>query len=591
MSHGRDILRADLEQIIAQGRLNALFQPIASMRDGEAFGYEGLVRGPSTSFLHSPINLFRVAEESGLLAQLDFACRRTVVAAFVRERLPGKLFLNVCPATLIHPDFRPGATLEILRDVGLSPQRVVIELTETQPTHDYDLLKEALLHYREMGFRIAIDDLGEGFSGLRLWSELKPEYVKIDKYFIQGLTQDAQKRQFVRSIHHIALNTGTRVVAEGIETPDELDVVRRIGISLAQGYLIGRPQASPPQRLALEFDGVERPQLGSGRQGCAGDLLVDVPRVSPDEPAKAIYRRFADDATLYALPVVDGMRPVGLLKRHEVLELFARPFTPELFGNRPCSVLMDRSPLIVEASTSLQELSQLVTAAERRYLADGFIITSQAHYLGMGTGHDLMRAMTELQVRAARHANPLTLLPGNVPIQERIERWLAERHPFTVAYFDLDHFKPYNDIYGYACGDALIQLCGETLLASTDPVRDFVGHIGGDDFVVLFRSDDAQARCQSALMQFEQALSRHFSAEHLAAGGYSAADRRGAMQRYPLVSLSAGLVDVVPGDFASHHEVAAAAASAKSLAKREPGSTLFIERRSGPHAPAWSVAA
>ncbi|MBM3116167.1 GGDEF domain-containing protein [Jeongeupia naejangsanensis] len=591
MSDGRDILRGDLDQIIAQGRLNALFQPIASMRDGEAFGYEGLVRGPSTSFLHSPINLFRVAEECGLLAQLDFACRRTIVAAFVRERLPGKLFLNVCPATLIHPDFRPGATLEILRDVGLSPQRVVIELTETQPTHDYDLLKEALLHYREMGFRIAIDDLGEGFSGLRLWSELKPEYVKIDKYFIQGLTQDAQKRQFVRSIHHIALNTGTRVVAEGIETPEELDVVRRIGISLAQGYLIGRPQPNPPQRLALEFDGVERPQLGSGRQGSAGDLLVDVPKVSPDEPAKAIYRRFADDATLYALPVVDGMRPVGLLKRHEVLELFARPFTPELFGNRPCSVLMDRSPLIVEASTSLQELSQLVTAAERRYLADGFIVTSQTHYLGMGTGHDLMRAMTELQVRAARHANPLTLLPGNVPIQERIERWLAERLPFTVAYFDLDHFKPYNDVYGYARGDALIQLCGETLLACADPVRDFVGHIGGDDFVVLFRSDDAQLRCQSALMQFEQALPRHFSAEHMAAGGYSAADRRGMMQRFPLVSLSAGLVDVVARDFASHHEVAAAAASAKSLAKRDPGSTLFVERRSGPHAPSWSVAA
>ncbi|AOY01679.1 GGDEF domain-containing protein [Jeongeupia sp. USM3] len=591
MSNGREILRGDLEQIIAQGRLNALFQPIASMRDGEAFGYEGLVRGPSTSFLHSPINLFRVAEENGLLAQLDFACRRTVVAAFVREQLPGKLFLNVCPATLIHPDFRPGATLEILRDVGLPPQRVVIELTETQPTHDYDLLKEALLHYREMGFRIAIDDLGEGFSGLRLWSELKPEYVKIDKYFIQGLRQDAQKRQFVRSIHHIALNTGTRVVAEGIETPDELDVVRGIGISLAQGYLIGRPQASPPPRLALEFDGIERPQLASNRQGSAGDLLVDVTKVSPDEPAKAIYRRFADDATLYALPVVDGTRPVGLLKRHEVLELFARPFTPELFGNRPCSVLMDRSPLIVEATTSLQELSQLVTAAERRYLADGFIITSQANYLGMGTGHDLMRAMTELQVHAARHANPLTLLPGNVPIQERIERWLAERHPFTVAYFDLDHFKPYNDVYGYARGDALIRLCGETLLGCADPVRDFVGHIGGDDFVVLFRADDAQLRCQSALLQFEQSVQSHFSPEHVAVRGYSAVDRRGVMQRYPLVSLSAGLVDVLPGEFVSHHEVAAAAAVAKSMAKREPGSSLFVERRTGPHAQPWSVAA
>ncbi|KAF0811809.1 putative signaling protein [Andreprevotia sp. IGB-42] len=574
-------LRHELVLLLDGGKLSALFQPIASLNDGEIFGYEGLIRGPSDSFLHSPINLFRSADAVGLLPALDLACRRTIIAAFVAERLPGRLFLNVSPSCLTAPDFRPGITLDILRNVGLQPQRVVIELTETQPTHDYALLKDALLHYREMGFQIAIDDLGEGFSTLRLWSELKPDFVKIDKYFVQGLANDAQKRQFVRSIQHIALNTATRVIAEGIETQQELDVVRRIGIGFGQGYHIGRPQPHPTRLLSLDLADHDTSRgRDGGRARTAGSLLVDVQTVAPGERSEAVCQLFTGSPELYALPVVEGQRPVGLLKRHEVLEFFARPFTHELYGNRPCRALMDPAPLIVEASMSLQELSLLVTAAERRYLADGFIVTEHGYYQGMGTGHDLMRAITELQVRAARYANPLTLLPGNVPIQEEIDGLLAEGKAFTMAYFDLDHFKPYNDVYGYASGDALIQLTGTMLLEAADPQHDFVGHIGGDDFVVLFRSAGWDARCAALLRDFDARRLEHFDATHCATGGYWSPDRRGELQWHALVTLSVGAVEVDPALFASHHEVAAAAAAAKRCAKREPGSSLFVERRS-----------
>lgn len=130
---------------------------------------------------------------------------------------------------------------------------MIIELTESQPTYDYELLKKAVDHYRAMGFEIAIDDLGEGFSSLRLWSELRPAYVKIDMHFIQGINLDEVKLQFVRSIQQIAEATGTLVIAEGIETQTELLVIRDLGIACGQGYRISRPVNLPPTVASAEI--------------------------------------------------------------------------------------------------------------------------------------------------------------------------------------------------------------------------------------------------------------------------------------------------------------------------------------------------
>lgn len=574
-----DVQKTELERLLRDDLLTPLFQPIAALGAGEIFGYEGLIRGPSSSYLHSPLNLFAAADRCGMLPELDFACRRAVIRGFVKTGLPGRLFLNISPSCLTLPSFRSGATLEILRESGLSPRRVVIELTEIHPADNFEHLREALLHYREMGFRIALDDLGEGFSGLRLWSELQPDFVKIDKYFIQGIAGDPQKRQFVRSIHHIALNTGARVIAEGIETQHELETVRRIGIDLVQGYHLARPQANPPRKLDI----VVRHGAGRGEgigQHTARSLLIETPTAQETQVNDQIYQLFSEASELHALPVLDAQGiPLGLLKRHEVLERFARPFNRELYGQRLCTMLMDPTPLIVEHSISLEELSRLVTSCDRRYLADGFIITEGGRYLGMGAGHDLMRMITDMQIRAARHANPLTLLPGNVPIQEEIQRLLVSNRSFVAVYADLDHFKPYNDIYGYDKGDEIIQALGAILQNAADPSIDFVGHIGGDDFLLLLLSEDWRARCIDMLEQFNSRIKELFLAEHIESAGYSALDRQGNSQWHPLVSLSLGAVVINPDTFGNHHEIAVAAAAAKKMAKQQAGSSLFVERR------------
>ncbi|WP_432383655.1 GGDEF domain-containing protein [Duganella sp. P38] len=581
------MLRAHLYEILARKQLSALFQPIVHMQTGEIIAYEGLIRGPSDTPLHSPMNLFKAARANGLTVQVEHLCRKVVLERFAELQLPGKLFLNVSPESLLQRDARHGETLEVIHQIGINPDRVIIELTENQPTYDYELMREAVLHYRKMGFQIAIDDLGEGFSSLRLWSELRPEYVKIDMHFIQGINHDPVKLQFVRSIQEIAEKSNTRVIAEGIETQAELLVLRDVGVALGQGYHLGRPHPLPARAApaevvkALARNGVAvYPQRGHDKHGATiHKLLHPVQAVSAGTSNNEVYQIFQQAPKLQIIPVVDDGQPLGLINRFDMIEHFARPYERELYGKKPCTQFMDRTPLIADRSTTLQELSYRMAAADAHHLFNGFMITEHGRYLGMGTGHDLMRELTQLQIHAARYANPLTQLPGNVPINEHIDRLLESGTRFWVCYFDLDHFKPFNDVYGYRRGDDVIQLTGNILSGHIDPDRDFVGHIGGDDFMVLFQSEDWERRCQSVLDEFGRNVPDFYSIEDRERGGYLSEDRQGKKVFYSLMSLSIGAIRVEPRQYYTHHQIATAAAESKKQAKKIHGNSLFLDRR------------
>ncbi len=577
-----------LHEIIDQCLLTPLFQPIINMQTGEIAGYEGLIRGPSDSPLHSPLNLFSAASTYGLTVQIEYLCRHVVLEHFLRMNLPGKLFLNVSPECLLHHNARHGATLAFMKEIGIDPDRVIIELTENQPTYDYNVLLEAVTHYRDMGFQIAIDDLGEGFSSLRLWSELRPEFVKIDKHFIQSIHQDAVKMQFVRSIQEIASNSNTLVIAEGIETQAELLTIKDLGISHGQGYFIARPHAQPAIALSAEVAktlGTRAiPMYANGGQGSiktmtAEKLMAHVEPVAPATTNDQIFDLFNNLPDQQSLPVVDHATPIGIINRHLVIERYAHRYWRELHGRRPCTSLMDDEPVVVDKLTSIQDLSQMMVKANPRQLANGFIVTDQGRYLGVGTGRDLMAEITKLQIDAARYANPLTQLPGNVPINENIDRLLQAGGCFTACYFDLNHFKPFNDVYGYRRGDDVIYRLSQIITGHCDPQQDFIGHIGGDDFVVLFQSEDWEARCRKILDVFNYEIQAFFSIDDRERGGYLTDDRQGKKVFHPLIGLSIGATITEQGGDNSHHQVSLNMAEAKKQAKKMSGSHLFIDRR------------
>lgn len=589
-----------LKDIISQRDLSALFQPIMDLSSGAFLGFEGLIRGPANSSLHSPINLFAAAKQQGLSLEVEMLCRQVVLESFAAQNLPGRLFLNVSPEALTHPSFKNGQTLGYLEKLGIDPKQVIIEITENQPTFDLDGMRNALLHYRDMGFQTAIDDLGEGFSSLRLWSELRPEFVKVDMHFVQGINTDPLKQQFLRSIQQIAQSAGTRVIAEGIETADELKTVCDLGIAFGQGYFIARPNPTPslvaPVEAAAQIGPSNPPRASSrivtSRHVTTEKLLRYVDPVHPDTPHEKIFTRFSSDSGLRAIPVVRNGMPVGLIERQKYIACFVQPFRRELLGKKPCATCMDGAhckdmadscidaqPLLVEKSTPIHELSDFLTAAENDHFANGFVITEQGRYIGVGNAQDLLREITKMQIENARYANPLTLLPGNVPINEHIDHLLHSGEPFTVCYCDIDHFKPFNDVYGYRKGDEAIQFTGRLLNWACDPKQDFIGHIGGDDFIMVMRSKDWEKRCNQALTSFAHTSSVLFEDAHRAIGGYLSEDRQGRIVHHPLPTLSIGVVCVAPGAFRSHHEISEAASAAKKMAKKTPGNSLFVERR------------
>ncbi|MDD2914828.1 MAG: phosphodiesterase [Gallionella sp.] len=574
-----------LQDILNQRNLSALFQPIMDMSCGTFIGFEGLIRGPANSPLHSPANLFSAARQLGLSLETEMLCRQIVLEAFAAQNLPGKLFLNVSPEALTHPSFKNGQTLAYLEHLGIDPQQVIIEITENQPTFDFAGMRNALLHYRSMGFQIAIDDLGEGFSSLRLWSELRPEFIKIDMHFIQGVNADPLKQQFLRSIHSIALSSGTQVIAEGIETAAEFRVIRDIGIACGQGYFIARPSPVPPLIPPAEVGclistnySTERP-YGNKRGITAEALVRYVEPLQPNAETAKISAVFSANKDWFAIPVVENGRPVGLINRYEFVDSFAQPSLQELPANEYCKDVMNAYPLTVEKSTPLHELGNFLSESRIEHFTNGFIITDQGRYLGLGTVQDVLREITNAQIETARYANPLTLLPGNVPINEHIDFLLQSGQSFTVCYADLNHFKPYNDEYGYRKGDEMIQFTGKLLNNICDPQRDFIGHIGGDDFVLILQSADWEERCHRALTSFAQTSMLLFEKEHRSIGGYLKEDRHGRIVHYPMPTLSIGIVPASAESFQSHHEVAEAAMVARKIAKKKTGNSLFVERR------------
>ena len=223
-----------------------LYEPIVNLTTREILGHEALVRGPWKSELHSPERLFQLAEETDLVFELDCLCRRTALRGARGLEAGRKLFLNCLPTAIHDPAFRGEVLQKTLEDLRLRPEDLVFEISERESIENFSIFREISDHYKALGFQIALDDTGVAYGSLEAVMELAPDFIKVDLSLVRGIDTDPPRQELLRALHAVAGKLGGQIIAEGIETPEELETLQGLGIPYGQGYLFGR--AAPLRR-------------------------------------------------------------------------------------------------------------------------------------------------------------------------------------------------------------------------------------------------------------------------------------------------------------------------------------------------------
>jgi diguanylate cyclase (GGDEF)-like protein len=313
-----------------------------------------------------------------------------------------------------------------------------------------------------------------------------------------------------------------------------------------------------------------------------GDVSGQSPAVSGEKTVSEVKDLFPA-GTLQGIVVTEEQRPVGLVMKNELYYLLGSRYGVPLYYNRPIRAVMDKDPLIVDAGLSLEAVAHQAMARQEAKQYDLIIVTKGGRYLGTVSIIELLRHITDRQIRMAANANPLTGLPGNLTITERLKKLVQENVPFAVLYIDIDNFKAFNDRYGFEHGDNALRLAGallnQALTACSDGHADFLGHIGGDDFIIISRPEKADALCQSIIARFDREFPSLYAPADLARGFITVPNRRGVEEKYPITTLSIAVVVSSERRFTNYLEIGEIAAQLKNKAKSMEGSVYLTNRR------------
>lgn len=578
----------ELQRIIREERIRTLFQPVVCLRTGKVFGFEALSRGPEESPLVFPEALFACAKQCHMLWELEILCRKKAIErskSFIHDY---HLFLNVDPQVLNDAKFQDGFTAEFLRDNQLGKDRIIFEITEKTSVEDYINFRKIIDHYRCQGFSIALDDTGAGYSGLKTVVEVHPNFMKIDMGLIRNIDKDQFKRLLIKQFCEFSRITNIEVIAEGIETFDELNEVIDIGIPFGQGYLLRRPSAEIGEANIESVNFIKERNKKKSYYFFNSPVTLLARQVTrfdkpftPDTTGLELLHYFELNPNIQGVSIVEGRRPVGLIMKATFTSFLSTQYGYALFSGRSILPMIDWKPLIVDYESSILDVSRASMARKDNQLYDYIIVAKDGEYYGLITVRSLLEHSMEMELNNARSSNPLTKLPGNEAISSSIVSLLLKKVPFSIAYIDLDNFKPYNDTYGFLRGDRVLVFLADFLAgllyryAYTE--NSFLGHIGGDDFIVLLVAKDPLEFCRQAVAEFDLAIKQFYKPEDLTNGFVTAADRQGIMKRFPLVSLSIAVLVNNDLRYTRQEEISRKMVSIKKQCKDVRGSAYVID--------------
>jgi len=523
---GDDVLHRRIRDLCDPAKLSTAFQPIFRARTGELEGCEALLRLPPESGFSGPYEAFTTALRLGLASDLEVASTERVLLdaePFVGHQL---IFLNVLAPFVVDPRLGAPWLVEKVVAHGRAPSRVILELPEISRIADFREFARFLEPFRLQGFRVAIDDFGAGYTNLRMITDIAPDFVKLDRVFVEGVSSEPRKRVLVESVVSLCHRINCGVIAEGIEKPEDLETCLGAGVDLLQGFLLARP--APAEEAFLAEDVTVSSVRGAHARGEIAVAVSQGPTLAVDAPLSAANSCFRADPDLDVVPVLLSGRPVGLLGRARAA---AYPFLGGGTEDVPVSaVVADTEWDQVEEETPIEQIPALLARRPRATRYDPIVVTGPGRaYRGLLRVDDLLALFARLHVEAGLEWHSLTGLPGRGRLEAEAERRLARRTPLALVRLNLLRFRVFNDRYGFLRGDRLLTHVADVLrtLSHEEP-GSLLAHYAADDFGLLVSPEGAGELVGRALRGLEATIPEFYDAEDLSAGGLVGRDARGA---------------------------------------------------------------
>lgn len=312
-----------------------------------------------------------------------------------------------------------------------------------------------------------------------------------------------------------------------------------------------------------------------------GEIAQDCPSFSPNLTVDTIIKTF-ELPEIRGVVLTEQNMPVGLIMKTNLYYQLGSFYGISLYYRRPIGSLMDKSPLIVDCGLPLEAVAQLAMQRKEDNIYDLIIVVKRKIFLGTVSIIDLLKHVTNMQIRQAANANPLTGLPGNLIIEEKLRQHVENSSYFSLLYIDIDNFKAFNDKYGFERGDKALLLTAEILnsvIAKFNEEHSFLGHIGGDDFVIITTPTNTTIMCDTIISVFDEKIPVLYDVADQQAGGIIIENRQGIQAKHPLMTVSIGVISSNQHHFVNHLEIAVIAAELKKKAKAIPGSVWVGDAR------------
>jgi len=497
----------ELLETLLQNRLCVQFQPIVELASARVHGYEALIRGPKNAILNKPGALFKTADKARLVSWLDVACQQKCFEEAARHNVQEKLFVNMDAEGLAFLHLADRSLADAAEEVGILPRNVVLEITERQAVDDFPRLLEYVEWLRAQGFMLAIDDAGNGYSSLEAIAEMRPDYIKVERSLVRSLRNSGMRRALLGALARLAEHIGTAIVAEGIETRDELAAVIDAGVTYGQGYYLGRPndlfkplRKSVQEILHQRFEHVRN--RTTGRPYPVGEIARSGITVPRNAPLTDVARKFAKDPDLTSIVVLDEVHVAGIITR-EKLESAALSGAPDV---ATAASLMDPQPVTIPADLPVDEVPHRISYLPEGRFGGDLVVTRKGEYVGILPVRDLMTAIATLKTNHARHLSPLTGLPGRAVSEHEAKRRISSGESLVLLTTEVESFSEYNEVFGLARGDEVICELAKVLekvLARLQITGGFLGHLGADHFLILAPPDAARSFALLAIGEFK----------------------------------------------------------------------------------------